>query len=61
MWVKYLHVPSHPQQEAKVYAERPDVCPRLTRDPEDGQIALSIVLVELGAVNAANSELPLDS
>ena len=56
----YLHVPSNTQQKAEMDAECSDVCPRFTGDPEDNQMSLSIVLVELGAVDAPYSELPLD-
>ena len=38
---------SNAQQKAKMDAERSDVCPGFTGDPEDDQVPLSIILVEL--------------
>ena len=41
-------------------AQGPDVCACLAGDPEDHQVALGIILVELGAVDAPDAELALD-
>lgn len=42
-------------------AEGPDVSSRFTGHPEDYQIPLGVILIQFGAVDAADPELPLYS
>ena len=57
----HLHVPAHAQQQAQVYAESPDVRAGFAGDPEHCQVALLVVLVELGLVNGSDAQLALHS
>lgn len=55
-----LHVPTDAQQDAQVDAQGTDVGAGLAADPEHAQVALLVVLVQLGLVDGADAELALD-
>mmetsp|Transcript_40437 Transcript_40437/g.120645 ORF Transcript_40437/g.120645 Transcript_40437/m.120645 type:complete len:214 (-) Transcript_40437:819-1460(-) len=55
-----LHVAAHAQQQAEVHAERPHVRAGLTADPEDSEVAVLVILVQLGLVDVADAQLALD-
>ena len=60
MLCTYLHVSSCAQQKSKVNTQRPDVCAGLTRDPEDAEMPVLVILNELALVDGSYSELTLD-
>lgn len=47
-------------QQTQVYAEGPDVRPRLAAHPEDAEIPLRVVFDQFALVNGADAELTLD-
>jgi hypothetical protein len=56
-----LHVTTNTKEITEVNAESTDISTGLTRDPEDTEVALLIVLNELGLVDGTDTELTLDS
>ena len=55
-----LHVPADTKNKPEMHTERPDVRARLARHQEHGQVALLVELEQLGLVDRAHAELPLD-
>jgi hypothetical protein len=49
------------EQEAKMYAECPDVCACLTRNPEHSEVAFFIKFQQFRFMDSANTKLPLHS
>ena len=54
-----LHVSPRADDQPKVNAEGADVRPSLAGDPEYAEVAVGVVLDELGVVDGSDAELPL--
>ncbi|GJN24651.1 hypothetical protein PR202_gb12403 [Eleusine coracana subsp. coracana] len=55
-----LHMRTDAKQQPEVDAERTDICARLARDPEHGEVTVRVVLQELALVDGPHPELAFD-
>lgn len=60
-YIAHLHVAAHSQQQTQVDAKGSDVGTGLAGYPEHRQVALLVVLIQLGLVDGTDTQLPLHS